>query len=249
VLAKTITTFADTERAKYQTSFEIPSVGLLFSDAMRERYPEYLNTSNQRIETWIAASARFGLVGASSYGALADVVKILIAENEMPALLMLARHPKIHLSELHNLSWGHWFGFSRVAESGLQLYLFVNVVVAMGMLENGEYLELPKYARMVYDFTCPMDFPAQQCIHQKFLNAFPKDAETSLPEIHKDLPRLRDYLRTVFSLLYRYDIVLRECGIAPEWEEGLVAFGLRDLVEGAKVRSIETEDGWVTHFA
>ena len=223
VVIKTITTFAETERAKYPASFPTLSAGLLFSDAMRERYPEYLDTRNQRIETWVAAAAairsnRMG--GVKSYlGGLADVVKILITENEMPVLLMLARHPKFHLPWLHNLSWGHWFGFSRVAEYGMRVYLFVNIVVAMGILENGEYLELPSYARMVNEVTSCVDFPAQRCIHQTFLDSFPKDVKTSLPEIHSDPPRLRDYMRSVFSLLYRYDMVLRECGIAPEWEQ------------------------------
>ena len=248
VLAKTITAFAETERAKYQASFETPSAGLLFSDAMRDRYPEYLNTRNQRIETWVAAGARIKSVAATSYGGLADVVKILITEDEMLALLMLSRHPKIPLSQLHNLSWGHSFGFSRVAEYGLQLYLFVNIVVAMGMLENGEYLKLPKYGRMVSDLTSCVDYPAQRCIHQRFLDGFSKDVKTSLPEIHRDLPRLRDYLRSVFSLLYRYDLVLRESGIVPKWEEEIFVH-LRQTLEGAKVRAIESEGGWITLFA
>ena len=123
----------------------------------------------------------------------------------------------------------------------MQVYLLVNLVVAMGMLENGEYLELPRYARMVDEFAGSMFYVPQQGMHQKFLDRFSKDVKTSLPEIHRDLHRLRDYLRSVFSLLYRYDIVLRECGIDPKWEEE-IAFDLIDVasrcVRGGRCRAV-----------
>jgi hypothetical protein len=229
VLSKTIKTFADTERAKYEASFDAPSSGLLFSDKLREKYPEYLTTRHQRIESWIAAaqaaaSPAFGQIYYydTRHGELADVVKILIAENEMPTLLMLARHPKIPLSSLRNLSWGHSFGFARVVEAALQCYLFVNLASAMGILHNGEYLELPQYGGLVRDLTWPMDHPAQQLPHRIFLEALPKDPKSSLPEIHRNLSQLHEYLKDVFKLMFRTEVVLRECGTSIDWEQEIV---------------------------
>lgn len=245
VLTNTITNFAQTERKKYATSFDVPHSGLLFADELRDRYPHYLNGRNQRIQTWIDEARRDGsYIYDTGHGHLADVVKILINENEMPSLLMLAQHPQIPLSNLLHLSWGHHFGFSRVAESALDAYLLLNLIAATGTLQSGEYLESVKFSHMVRDLTLSMDHPAQQLPHIAYLDTLNKDARTSLPEIHSEIPRLHEYLKTLFSLLYRYDMVLRECGVDSNWEMEILTCFQRMIVSGKlNIQTSWTENG------
>ena len=39
--------------------------------------------------------------------------------------------------------------------------------------------------------------------------------------VHGDMEAMRDYLKTLFALMYRYDVLMRECGMDPKWEEEL----------------------------
>ncbi|KAG6847229.1 hypothetical protein H0H93_009396, partial [Arthromyces matolae] len=225
VLGKTIASFSETERQKYPSKFPTPTSGSLFTDELRDKHPEFLDKRNQSIELWIQSalpgpgSKTKELYYATSNGELADAVKVLMSENEMEGLLMLANHPQIPLQKLRFLSWGHHFGFSRVMESALLAYVGINMWVAMGLLEGGEYLEISKdYREMVYNSTHNMDYCGHQVAHRGFLNTLPKDEKTGLPELHKDWKGLKKYLKTNFRLLYVYDMLLRECGIDPEWE-------------------------------
>ncbi|KAF8873178.1 hypothetical protein CPB84DRAFT_1690912 [Gymnopilus junonius] len=143
--AQAIRIFSETERRKYPGNFApIPS-GNLFSDELIAKYPEYLNRNNQKIEYWIERAANnvhFPMHYNTGSGDLADVVKVLLCENQMETLLMLAQHPSVPLGNLHNLSWGHHFGFSRVKESAARAYLFFNCAEAIGILDIGEYARL-----------------------------------------------------------------------------------------------------------
>src|SRR5271155_4266719 len=121
-LTKTIEEFAATEREKYPPTFPTPSEGNVFSDDLLKRYPnsypsspfyhaDLLDVDNQRIERWIARARPADDASGSTlaYGYqldLADVVKVLIAENEMETLLMFANHPQIPINGLWNMGWG-----------------------------------------------------------------------------------------------------------------------------------------------
>ncbi|KDR65864.1 hypothetical protein GALMADRAFT_260068 [Galerina marginata CBS 339.88] len=237
-----IRTFSDTERAKYPATFTPLSSGNLFTDELREKHSEYLTEHNQRIEYWIA-SAQWNVsedgTSQPTYNTgqaeLAEVVKVLLYENEMETLLMLANHPLIPLASLRNLHWGHHFGFSRVMESALRAYLFFNVAEATGILENGSYASMRyEYASLLSELSGGMDYPAQQIPHQKFLEecgvfqqnrfrwVYGDKWEESENVIHKDYGRLQEYLKTLFALMYRYDVLVRECGLVPEWEDEMV---------------------------
>ena len=141
---KTIITFSETERKKYPLTFERPTNGKIFSDEIRDRYPDYLNESNQRIEYWIARAHRGDKNDPRSYDRLdvrlADVVKVLLYENQLSTLLMLAHHPDISIGHLHTLSWRHRPGFERVKESSIHAYIFFNSMRQeywkMGLIEN-----------------------------------------------------------------------------------------------------------------
>ncbi|KAJ2921107.1 hypothetical protein H1R20_g15984, partial [Candolleomyces eurysporus] len=61
---------------------------------------------------------------------------------------------------------------------------------------------------------------------------------------------LDEYLKLNFALLYKYDMVLRECGMEPEWEREIVGL-MGYLVKGLKAehgRWIEEERRWTTPY-
>ena len=236
-ITRTILTFSETERKKYPQSFKPLLAGNLFSDELRDSYPEYLNKRNQRVEYWIERANKLDAksVVQSRYDTgdaeLADVVKVLLYENEMETLLMLAQHPLVPINTLNHLSWGHHFGFSRVMESALRSYMFFNTVAATDILENGVYMTLPEYRSIIRETTFSMDYPAQQIPHRLFfqqcgmkLDSYRNTTIESVGRdmaVHGDYGRLREHLKLLFALMYRYDTLLRECGLDPKWESQL----------------------------
>jgi len=231
---RTILSFSETERKKYPQKFTPLLTGNLFSDELRNRYPEYLNKNNQRVEYWTERAHGGAMPGYDTcHGKLADVVKVLLYENEMATLLMLAQHPRVPIKDLNHLSWGHHFGFSRVMESALRSYMFFNAAAVTGTLYNGRYMAMSEYGSLISEIAISMDYPAQQIPHRIFLQqcgllgSHESVASGRLRKdmaVHADYGRLREYLKTLFALMYRYDVLLRECGLDPEWEGELVGF-------------------------
>ncbi|KAG5651751.1 hypothetical protein H0H81_007604 [Sphagnurus paluster] len=184
ILSQTITTFSETERAKYHTtSFDAPTSGALFSDELRDRYPKYLNEENQRIEHWILRAKRGHGYGTFD-GDLADILQILFNENQMKTIMMLVHHPQIPVHQLQTLSQGYDSGFSRVMEVGLAAYVMLNLFVATGTLQNGTYLESREYRQLVIMMTECMNSRSatQELRDHHFLGALPEDPVSGLPE-------------------------------------------------------------------
>lgn len=220
-LENTITEFSRTERAKYPETFKCPVSGKLFSDELMTHHPKFLNPTVHLIENWIAdAKASDGTDDDTysfntSHGDLADVVKILIHENEMSTLLMLAHHLQIPLIQLRSLSWGHHFGFSRVAEAALAAYLSINHYTAADLFRKQKYKTLSGYQNLLRYLTDSMDYDGQQVPHRNFMGTNP--TRDGAADSLEDIDRLRDYLKILFSLLYRYDMLVRECGAEGSW--------------------------------
>ncbi|KAF8959221.1 hypothetical protein BDZ97DRAFT_1838679 [Flammula alnicola] len=236
---ETIRVFSETERKKYPPKFPPLSTGNVFSDELREKHPDYLNERNQRIEYWIE---RFE--ARSINGELMDIVNILLYENEMSTLLMLAQHPQIRMAQLHYYSWGHHFGFRRTKESAVRSYLFFNAAEATGSLENGDYALSSEYASLIFELSHSMEYSAQQVSHIAFLrkcDAYDKK-DASDARVHKDYGLLQEYLKTLFALMYRYDVLARESGVDPTWEEEIARqYPLAGLV---KMEWAEGEKKW-----
>jgi len=228
--AQAIRTFSDTERAKYPDQ-KLLSEGNVFSDELKKKYPEYLNDTNQRIEYWID-SAIYESINRDT----ADVVKILLYENEMPILIMMAHHPKISIIRLQEFGYDN-DGFSRVMDSALQAYLYFNVAEATNTLTNGKYTHAKEYASLLMDvnYGSALEIPHHQFLQSCGVYGYEHSYDRSQGFIginrnrdegewsrdlhfHKDFGRLKDYLKKLFALLYRYDLLLRECEIEPRWE-------------------------------
>ncbi|KAF8883609.1 hypothetical protein CPB84DRAFT_1713263 [Gymnopilus junonius] len=191
-----IRTFSETERRKYPTIFTPIMTGNIFSDTLRERYPRYLNTRNQRIEYWMLPHSLLGL------GELADIIKVLLYENEMETLLMLAQHPTIRIAGLCHLHFGYHFGFSRVQESALDAYLFFNCADATGILENGKYSTVKVYYPLLRDLSSPGRYPAQTIPHIQFFEEhstiiYTDTGSVASQLVHNDYEALHDYLKTL----------------------------------------------------
>ena len=232
--AQTIRTFSDTERAKYPKIVKPRTTGLLFSNEIRNKHPEYLNEKNQQIDYWIQRAQKTSINYNTCDGDLADVVKVLLHENEMETLLMLAQHPDIPIADLRFLSWGHHFGFSRVKESALNAYIFFNAADATGTLERGQYACMARYGSLLREISISMDYPAQQIPHVEFLRACGalgsdghlinisyREMGTGWAKnvhVHANYGLLQQYLKQLFALIYRYDVFVREYGLQEDWE-------------------------------
>ncbi|KAJ6626857.1 hypothetical protein B0H10DRAFT_1870269 [Mycena sp. CBHHK59/15] len=225
-LATTIKEFSDTERAKYPARYDAPVQGQLFSSDILSRYENLphpsVTSKSQHIENWIKrAGPPETPCYCTSEGDLADVVKILIGENEMGQLLMLAQHPKIPINRLHSLSWGHSFGWDHVKFYALQAYLFFNVVLSQpDLCVGGQYRSMRSYRSVLYNVTSWGDYDAQSFPHREFLGT-PQHGEGG-EDLLNDMEKLQQYLKKCFELLYRYDMLARECGVDPDWESSIV---------------------------
>ncbi|KAL0958513.1 hypothetical protein HGRIS_000655 [Hohenbuehelia grisea] len=240
IFTKTLSTFAETERTKYPTAKELEqkatlfTSGKLFSDEVRDRHPDYLNAKNQLIENWISRATfihtedhtgrtttqyRFTM----NHGDLADAVKALIDEGEMETLLMLVHHPQVPIQHLHHLNLGHYFGFARVAEAAIPAYIYLNVVVAAGCTHN--YRDLKGYQsllQLVAD-TMHMDYGThwQDEHHWRILGR--RRSSAVLPDVLADLSRAKLYMKELFQLLYRYEVIVLEFDADPQLDREVIS--------------------------
>jgi hypothetical protein len=219
-----------TERPKYPSTppSPPPSEGKLFSDELLNRYSSptvrlrfrYLKPSHQRIENWISNATR-GLHGPcyrTGNGDLADVVKVLLLENEIPMLLTLAQHPEIPLAHLHRLSWGYSFGWEHLASGTLQAYIFFNVVATTPEF-RASYKELASYPYLVRCLIESGDYDAQAIPHRAFFLSEPPESYNywlvdpdAIPDVFEDSPRhlsefweafaARSRTRTPYAVVY-----------------------------------------------
>ena len=214
--AHTIRTFSDTERAKYPKVVKLRSTGPLFSDEIRDKHPEYLNAKNQQIDYWIQKAQKIPINYNISDRDLADVVKVLLYENEMEVLLMLAQHPDIPISKFQYPNWGHYVGFTRVKELALSAYMFFNTADATGTLEGGQYARMGVYCSLLYEMSMFCDSSAQRIPHAEFLKAcgiLGSDGHLSgavgdaswakKVHVHANYGLLQQYMKQLFALIYR----------------------------------------------
>ncbi|KAF6756177.1 hypothetical protein DFP72DRAFT_1008215 [Ephemerocybe angulata] len=290
IVASTIRTFSDTERAKYPhpSSLELTNLraGLddgapVFRDALQTQYPEYLRDANQQLQNWkdrvhrdlttyngMPCKAQY----TTSEADLAEVVKVLFAESTelsspgdkgrhaTTVLLALCNHPSVPLETLHHLSWGHHFGWSRVRESALRAYLLLNILYSVAtrdeecvrdIWDTGAYAQIEFYRGTIKMETQGMDYSAQQIPHRRFWDEARRytinhespgsgrpnaskgiGIDTVWPLIHVlPVALLKDYIKLLFRILYTYDMVARECGVDPGWEEEITKRSHRYLTQ------------------
>jgi hypothetical protein len=155
----------------------------------------------------------------------------------METLLLMANHPQMRILGLRDMSHGHHFGVSRVAEEALKAYVYLNLLVAMreggsgvcdfveGREDEGrrKYMDCESYGRMLQSVAGRYDGDAQTIIHRLFLLGDPVisfgHAEVSKKDVLVDLEKLIEYLKGVWRVMITYDVVIREAGGDPRWEK------------------------------
>ncbi|KAJ7693620.1 hypothetical protein B0H17DRAFT_981469 [Mycena rosella] len=252
-VATTIQKFSDTERAKYPAHYSAPSSGPIFSTSLLSRYCDLpfpsVTAKNQLLENWIERAGPTTPWYSTSHGDLADVVKVLLAENEMDQLLMLAQHPRVPLADLHSLSWGHSFGWDHIMDWALRPYLFFNILLSKPeLIADGRYKSMISYTHAIRFATGSGDYDAQAFPHREFFfGATDTWLAADAVDPLGDADKLHEYLKMCFRMLYRYDMLARECGRYLDWE-GTVARTVNSMWN-ADVDYIEDERAqWITRF-
>ncbi|KAH6883644.1 hypothetical protein BKA70DRAFT_1125845 [Coprinopsis sp. MPI-PUGE-AT-0042] len=231
-LAKFVSTledFSQTERKKYRPSseFTFPSSGNIFSDNLKAKHSMNLNDSNQKFEDWIARKFSPGEGSPLRYywgdSSLVDVVKVLIAENDMDTLLMLANHPEIPLHTFFQYNpWSHEVnGLFNVMETAVSSYLFFNIAYTTGDLDNGNWRRIDWYESIRMRLPAPdWDWPTEKITHGQFCSCSKMAiGDTEGPaDFRPDYSALHEDLKRDFELMYRYDMFLREMGMDSPWK-------------------------------
>jgi len=153
---------------------------------------------------------------------LADTVKLALLMPDQTPLLTLANHPQTPLRSLSYLSWGHSFGFEHSATDGLALYIMLNVLEATGVLARPDAkdvvprMQVPRWAmkNMWGDWDHPLQF-VPQWTH---ISVNPEEA---LPRLTDPAwsANVHDLLKELWSVMYRYDMLMAELGVDYNWTE------------------------------
>jgi hypothetical protein len=113
-------------------------------------------------------------------------------------------------------------------ETALRAYLYFNAAEATDTLANGEYTRADEYRWLLMEEGMLVNYPGlQEVPHHHFLRScglYDKENIEANPHVHKDLGLLKEYIKTLFAILYRYDLLLRECGIEPGWESEIATW-------------------------
>jgi hypothetical protein len=274
-LHATIMDFAQTERLKYPAKYDAKDEGQLFSEELIERtkpyvihpWPDggYSLTDLQRLEQWFNL-VKPGYQGKPYFHAenedLAEAVSVLIEENEIPAILKLAQHPKLPPLKYLNGGNNYHYGVSLLARDALRSYILFNVLFCKPELWEGgreDYKEMDCYKNTIEDSVRGHGGEAAKYPHREFLGSpfSPAPYDPPQPDVLRfdlrgnymtDLDRLKTYLKKCFELLARYEVVRRECGIEFDWEEEienvLAARYWTHSLFSFKMKRTEDESGW-----
>lgn len=202
-----------------------------------------LPTSDARYGSWIEGGEMIKILmmeAAAAPPALSAESKDPECEGlkreAMETLLLMANHPKMKILGLRHMHWGHHFGVSRVAEEAVAAYIYLNLIIAMreggsnvcDLVDTGEekrrnYMECASYRRLLCRVAGSYDGDAQTLVHRVFLlgDAGEPFGHGGVPnrDILEDIDGVRDYLKGIWRIMVTYDVVVREVGGDPAWEE------------------------------
>lgn len=157
-----------------------------------------------------------------------------LGQEAFASLMRLSQHAEISMSALNHLSWGHRFGIEHIAQDTLRIYLLLNLVAAIRQQENSSsssssrvsLLDMESFRKFAETSLIDFDYPAQNLLHcqfwqslgvtvdysrnpQPFVEDMSLRLDPTLQEGQDDGRNtglaLRRYLRTCFSILYKYN--------------------------------------------
>jgi hypothetical protein len=164
-----------------------------------------------------------------------------LKSESMETLLLMANHPRMKIHGLRNMHHGHHFGVSRVAEEAVKAYIYLNLIIAMreggsdvcDFVDDGavvkdyekrrKYMDCETYRRMLMAVAGSYDGDAQTLVHRVFFlgNSTQSFGWRDVPtnDVLANLDVAREYLKGVWRVMITYDVVIRETGGDPMWEE------------------------------
>ncbi|KAF9963877.1 hypothetical protein BGZ70_007142, partial [Mortierella alpina] len=158
---------------------------------------------------------------------LAAVLKILVIENEMQSVLELASHPSVPVETLYRPS-GPNCGWNQLAKYTLQVYVYINILAEFPEYCQGRYyVSLPGF-QDVMDKATNHHVP-EELFHYSYLGALDEEGvwrplgfrsqNYEAIDLFGDMKRLKEYLKTLFAVLYRTEVMARECGKVIPWDK------------------------------
>ncbi|CAO3572977.1 unnamed protein product [Mortierella alpina] len=273
-LINTIHEFADTERGKYPAKFRVRSKGDVFSSEVIQKCSRYcfhasklcLNDTNQKLEHWISRAEHegetppHGITKAPYYREgdldLATALKVLVIENEMLSVLELASHPLVPVETLYQPSRPNC-GWNQLAKYTLQVYIYINILAEFPEYCQGRnYHSLPGFRGVMNKAI--NHYQPEELFHYSYLGALDEEGVWKPLEFRShnyeaidlfgDMKRLKEYLKTLFALLYRTEVMARECGKVILWNE-LVATALERFHANLRIEIVsDGENGPVWEY-
>jgi hypothetical protein len=223
--------------------------------------------SGQDVEPWILSSSDAGyghwigggeiikllmMEAASAPPALSaeleDAEGEKLKQDSMETLLLMANHPKMEILRLWNMSHGHHFGVSRVAEEAVKAYIYLNLIIAMrdggsdvcDFIDDGggkrrKFMDCESYRRMLEEVAGRYDGDTQTLVHRMLFLGDPGEsfaAWRDVPnrDIFEDMQGVKEYLKGVWRVMVTYDVIIREVGGDLAWQEeceGVFSYILR----------------------
>lgn len=126
-------------------------------------------------------------------------------------------------------------GWRAVGRMALAFYLLVNTIMAVpGLLQpdaaGGGLVAWKRWNEMRWWFRDPIGTGnAHMLPHEEFWRAvgLPEECfqyscttiELASVDLFKDMARVQDYLKHCWRLMYGYDMLMRECGMEPDWAD------------------------------
>lgn len=219
--------------------------GKVFSDTLLNNRPrtgspdmDPINPTTQSIESWLKHVPKT-LTPNDAYGRAeeyADVIKILLTENELAPLLMLAKHPSCNPAALFSFGQSFNFGWSPTIDIALFFYIFLNIVGnTPKLLEDNKYTRMELFQKKIV-YQLQRGGQAENELHMRFWASKLKPADplysktgpiTRYPamtvDFFEDMAYLKEYLNACWRMLYCADMLMRECGIDSQWDARIVS--------------------------
>ncbi|KAF9435445.1 Pre-rRNA-processing protein ipi3 [Entomortierella beljakovae] len=194
-----------------------------------------LTKHTQKLDYWVHCNRTFNErypEHPPRVGTYSSTIKYLIIKNHMTPLLALAQSKSTYpINDLYYLGSGFCFGWNRAIEYALEAYIYFNILGEFPELcKDLGYKKLDSCADLCFHLTNTCGFDSQTAMHIPFILP-PLNERVKLPkcnviysgidlyrDIFQDMGQLKEYLKLCFEVLYRSEMLARECGRKILWE-------------------------------
>ena len=229
-----------------------------------DRYREALDAGDLPMRKWLHGDGPVPVIYAS-FEAGADVTKALLdegcggeqrgGEEEMgwEILLRMVREEKRMGAGmvLGSVTYGqsHQQGWRVVGEMALEGYMLVNTIMDVPglMQDEGGVVAWKRWDRIRSWCHCfAKDNNTQMLPHAEFWRAVGvleedcfsevNDEKMASVDLFQDMDRVQEYLKKCWRLMYGCDLLMKECGIDPDWA-GLLSRQFMMKLDESKIKT------------